>query len=104
MSLYESITNIVVGFGIQCAAQYALFLRYGIVLSGGATLTLGVVMTGLSLCRSFTIRRIFEEIRFRQAARAADEYVGEQIYFKVDPVTGQGLIEIHENGIPRWRK
>ncbi|KQZ00879.1 hypothetical protein ASD45_08430 [Pseudolabrys sp. Root1462] len=68
MSLVESLANIAIGYGIQCAA-FALFLPlFGFRPSLHDTLVFGLIMTVVSVVRSYALRRLFEAIRIRGAA------------------------------------
>ena len=59
MSLVESATNIVVGFGLAVLTQVLVFPLFGLSVSLGENLGIGAVFTVVSLVRSFVLRRIF---------------------------------------------
>lgn len=66
MSFIESMINIVVGFGISCGAQ-ALFLPLlGVPIPWDANIAFAVIMTVISLMRSFLLRRLFESLHIRR--------------------------------------
>ena len=64
MSLVESVTNVIVGYTLALAMQILVFPWFGLQVSLGENLALGGVFTGISLLRSYALRRLFE--RWRQ--------------------------------------
>jgi len=66
MSLIEAVTNVVVGYALAVATQIVVFPWFGLEPSLGENLALGGVFTGLSLVRSYALRRLFESIGHRQ--------------------------------------
>jgi hypothetical protein len=65
MSLLEAGTNVVVGFALALAAQMLIFPIFGLAVSTRDNLLISVMFTGISLARSFALRRLFERIRTR---------------------------------------
>ncbi len=65
MSMVESLTNVAVGYGIAVATQIMVFPVFGMEVSLADNLAIGSVFTIVSIIRSFTLRRLFEEIRIR---------------------------------------
>jgi len=63
MSFLESLTNVAVGYGVAVTAQIAVFPLFGLEVSLSDNLVIGAIFTGISILRSYTLRRIFEEIR-----------------------------------------
>ena len=63
MSLVEVGTNVVVGYGLAVTMQVLLFPLFGLAVSLGENLALGLVFTVVSLARSFCIRRLFEALQ-----------------------------------------
>ena len=63
MSLVEAITNVVVGYALAVATQIVVFPWFGLQASLGENLALGGVFTGISLLRSYALRRLFERWR-----------------------------------------
>ena len=59
MSLVEAVTNIVVGYGLAVLTQIIVFPLFGLHASLSENLLIGCVFVGVSLVRSFTIRRFF---------------------------------------------
>ena len=66
MSLLESLINVAVGYGVAVTAQIAVFPMFGLEVALADNLTIGAIFTGISIMRSYTLRRVFEEIRFRK--------------------------------------
>ena len=66
MSLLESLTNVAVGYGVAVSAQILVFPMFGLDVLLSDNLAIGAIFTGISIVRSFTLRRVFEEIRFRK--------------------------------------
>ena len=66
MSFLESLTNVAVGYGVAVTAQIAVFPLVGLEVSLSDNLVIGAIFTGISILRSYTLRRIFEEIRVRK--------------------------------------
>lgn len=58
-SLLESLTNILIGFGISALANFFLLPLWGLQVSASASLEIGLVFTLLSLLRSYILRRCF---------------------------------------------
>ena len=66
MSLLESLINVAVGYGIAVTTQIMVFPVFGLEVSLADNLVIGSVFTVVSIIRSFTLRRLFEEIRVRR--------------------------------------
>ncbi|WP_136646626.1 hypothetical protein [Tabrizicola sp. YIM 78059] len=67
MSLVEAATNVVVGYVLAIATQIVVFPWFGIETGLAEHLTIGLAFVGVSLARSFALRRVFEAIRMRSA-------------------------------------
>ena len=65
MSLVESVANVVVGYALAIATQLAVFPLFGIEAALGEHLAIGLAFVGVSLARSYALRRLFERIRAR---------------------------------------
>jgi hypothetical protein len=65
MSLIEAITNVVVGYGLAVVTQMLVFPVFGLHTTLAQNLKLGLIFTGISLIRSFALRRAFEAVRAR---------------------------------------
>jgi hypothetical protein len=59
MSLIEAVTNVVVGYGIAVLTQMIVFPRFGFHATLDQNLMMGLIFTGISLVRSYALRRIF---------------------------------------------
>jgi hypothetical protein len=63
-SFIEACTNVVLGYGIACAAQAVIFPWFGIYVSTSQHLQIGALFTVVSLVRGYVIRRLFERFTF----------------------------------------
>lgn len=63
MSLVEAATNVLVGYGVAVAAQVTVFPLFGLQVTLGQNLTIGLVFTAISLVRSYALRRLFEALK-----------------------------------------
>lgn len=66
MSFLESLINVAVGYGVAVTAQIAVFPLFGLEVSLSDNLVIGAIFTGISILRSYALRRIFEEVRVRK--------------------------------------
>lgn len=66
MSLVESLVNILVGFGISLGAQIVFLPMLGVEIHFGQNLAFALIMTVISICRSFILRRVFEALHIRR--------------------------------------
>ena len=62
LSLLEAVTNVAVGYVLAIATQIVVFPAFGLQASLGDNLAIGAVFTGISLIRSYALRRLFEFI------------------------------------------
>lgn len=69
MSLVESIANVLVGYGVAVTTQMLVFPLFGWQASVQDNLMIGLIFTGVSLVRSFLLRRVFESIRVHQSSK-----------------------------------
>jgi hypothetical protein len=67
MSLIEAVANVALGYLVAVAAQIAVFPVFAIEVSLADNLAIGAVFTGVSILRSYLLRRLFEAIRVRGA-------------------------------------
>lgn len=65
-SLLESLVNILVGYSINFVANLLIFPLFGWHISARENLTLGVIYTGISLVRSYGLRRLFNRRTVRK--------------------------------------
>ena len=68
MSLVESLANVLVGYGVAVITQVVVFPMFGLAVTIAENLLIGLVFTGVSLVRSYALRRSFEALRVRQTA------------------------------------
>jgi hypothetical protein len=61
-SAIEAAANVVVGFALAFVVNATLLPTFGFSLSFGENLTMTTVFTGISLLRSYTLRRIFNSL------------------------------------------
>lgn len=66
MSWLESCINIAVGFGISLAAQMFFLPLLGVAIDFHQNLFFALIMTVISLLRSFLLRRLFEALHIRR--------------------------------------
>ena len=71
MSLLEAVANVVIGYVLAVLTQIAVFPLFGLWPSLWENLTLGAVFTGVSLLRSYCVRRAFENWRLRLERQSA---------------------------------
>ena len=67
MSFAEALTNVAVGYGIAVTTQIAVFPVFGLHASLADNLLMGAIFTVVSIVRSYSLRRLFEEIRVRRS-------------------------------------
>ncbi|CUA98937.1 hypothetical protein Ga0061067_11183 [Pannonibacter indicus] len=67
MSLVESLANVAVGYGIAVLTQILIFPIFGLHTTLAQNLMMGGIFTVVSIGRSYALRRLFEEIRLRDA-------------------------------------
>ena len=65
MSLVEAVTNVLVGYGVAVATQWAVFPLFGLHATLQENLLIGLIFTAVSLVRSYVLRRAFEACRSR---------------------------------------
>jgi len=65
MSLVESISNVLVGYGVAVVTQILIFPVFGLHTTLAQNLKMGAVFTVVSIARSYVLRRLFEAIRVR---------------------------------------
>ena len=63
MSFVEATTNVVVGYVLAIATQMAVFPLFGLEAALGEHLAIGMAFVGVSLARSYLLRRLFERLR-----------------------------------------
>jgi hypothetical protein len=63
MSLVEAVANVAIGLLVAVATQIAVFPLFGLHASLLQNLQLALVFTGVSIVRSYLLRRLFEAFR-----------------------------------------
>lgn len=58
-SMAEAATNILIGYGVNLAANFTIFPYYGWEISLKQNLTIGVFFTIVSFVRSYCLRRLY---------------------------------------------
>jgi hypothetical protein len=58
-SALESVANVAAGYGVAIATQYAVFPLFGLHVSIHDNLLIASIFTGVSLVRSYALRRLF---------------------------------------------
>lgn len=62
MSFAEAWAGVIVGFGINYLANLYLLPLWGLRVRPHQALSIGLVFTGISLARSYALRRVFEGV------------------------------------------
>ncbi|OQB08788.1 MAG: hypothetical protein BWY21_01084 [Parcubacteria group bacterium ADurb.Bin216] len=60
--MIESISNVVIGYGVALLSQIIIFPIYGIDINLKTNIVIGFWFTLISIIRSFTIRRLFNRL------------------------------------------
>jgi hypothetical protein len=63
MSFVEALANVAVGYGVAVVTQILIFPVFGLHATLAQNLSMGGIFTGVSIIRSFLLRRAFEAIR-----------------------------------------
>jgi hypothetical protein len=64
-SIAEALANIAVGFGVNFAANMVILPAFGFAaLTAGKNFQIGLLYTGISLVRSYVLRRWFNGLKF----------------------------------------
>ena len=71
-SLIEACINVAIGFWINFAANLVILPLFGWHVTVTQNLALGAIYTGISIARSYAVRRWFNARIARAAARLAD--------------------------------
>lgn len=58
-SLIESLFNVAIGFFINFTANMLIFPQFGFHITPSANFAMGMIYTGISIVRSYLIRRFF---------------------------------------------
>lgn len=68
-SFIEAWANVIVGYLVAVAANYWLLPLWGYQVTPRASFEIGLAFTGVSLVRSYIIRRWFNGLRFRKSPK-----------------------------------
>ena len=63
MSFVEALANVAVGYGVAVVTQILIFPVFGLHTTLAQNLQMGAAFTGISIVRSFLLRRAFEGLR-----------------------------------------
>jgi hypothetical protein len=63
LSLLEAVTNVVVGYALAVLTQLIVFPCFELTVSLQDNLAIGAAFVGVSLIRSYALRRVFERWR-----------------------------------------
>lgn len=66
-SIAEAITNTCIGFGINYTANLLIFPLFGMHISLANNFLMGIIYTGISIARSYVLRRVFNGFTTRKA-------------------------------------
>jgi len=61
--LVEAVANVIVGYGVAVVTQILIFPVFGLQTTLAQNLKMGALFTGISIIRSFALRRLFERIK-----------------------------------------
>ena len=61
-SFIESCINVAIGYGVALLSQLLVFPLFGIYIPLLSNLAIGGIFTGVSIARSYTVRRVFNRI------------------------------------------
>lgn len=61
-SVFEAVSNVVVGYGVNYTANMLIFPLFGWSISHSQNLALGILYTAISLVRSYALRRIWNRV------------------------------------------
>ena len=62
VSLTEAVVNILIGSGVALATQLVVFPWFGINIPLASDLWITAIFTGVSLARSYCVRRLFNKL------------------------------------------
>lgn len=74
-SFVESMMNVAIGYGVAIASQIVIFPMFGIHVGLKTNLWIGVWFTGVSLIRSYVIRRWFNARLHKLAMKLTEKEV-----------------------------
>ena len=65
-SAVEAVANVVVGYSINFAANLVVLPVFGLAVSAGQAAGIGLAFTGISMARSYVLRRAFNRALVRR--------------------------------------
>jgi hypothetical protein len=68
LSFIESVSNVVIGYGVALGSQIIIFPKFGIQVPLETNLQIGIWFTVISIIRSYVVRRVFTN-RKRKGAK-----------------------------------
>lgn len=60
-SLLEAITNILVGYSVNVAANFVIFPLWGWTITIKQNIEIGIIYTVISIIRSYCLRRLYNK-------------------------------------------
>ncbi|WP_082337297.1 DUF7220 family protein [Xanthomonas oryzae] len=66
-SVFETVTNTLVGFSINWCANMVILPMFGMPISGATAFHMGVIFTLISIARGYILRRVFNKITERSS-------------------------------------
>lgn len=64
MSFVESLSNVLIGYGVAVASQVLVFPLFGIHVPLRDNFLIGLWFTAISIVRSYALRRVFNGFRW----------------------------------------
>lgn len=58
-SFIESLCNVAIGYGVALVTQIVVFPWFGLTVSLGDNVAIGLIFTVVSIVRSYVLRRVF---------------------------------------------
>ena len=65
-SAIEAVANTAVGYGVAVMSQVVILPRFGVSLPLSDNLMIGLWFTGISIVRSYALRRAFNRLHIRR--------------------------------------
>lgn len=96
MSLLESLINIAIGFAISLGAQIFFLPLLGVAISFRQNLIFAVIMTVISMVRSYLLRRLFEALHIRNPISA---FAAAVLAERRRQVEAEGWSTKHDDGL-----
>ncbi|MBN8987445.1 MAG: hypothetical protein J0H42_04315 [Rhizobiales bacterium] len=98
MSMLESILNIAIGFGVSLGAQILILPLLGVQISLQQNFQFALIMTVISVVRSYGLRRLFEALHIRRPLSAFKQAVIAERFRQVEV---EGFDVAHDDRNPR---